>query len=1181
MSRGPEGRWGVLDRSARRLRAEGAVALSAVVLAVVTAVFLAGWLFGGWSVSWGPLATLVGVAVSVAVVGRVLFLRWVASVTEWRVAAAAESRAGLPQGSLRSVLELGRHLPPGLSRPLFQRSEEELAGRIAGLGPLDLSGELGARARSRRLGAIGVVGGLALLTAAAGVTSPDRARAGWEPLLHPVAHLKGPVLPPIAVTPGDVEVNRGGVVEVTVTAPGRSSVTVRWQVAGDVPRDERVGLTDAGGVATVGPVTDLTTYRVHAPDGATSPLFRIRPVDPLLVSALSYEVVYPPHTGRTPERLEGLVPQMEVPEGAVIRVAGRATRALESATFRRADGGARRVEVAGDEFAHDWTVGRGDEGVWELAIRDVRGADAVGAALALTVVVDAPPQVRILVPARDTVLGPSRRQPIVAEATDDHGIASAELVYRRIGARGERGAAERIALPLDGESDRQLLQAVLDATGLHLGPGDAVEYHVAVRDNGSPRQTAVSETYRLMVPGREALRGQARAEANALREEARAATERARRLDRATRELNRKAATSAPSGRGGAGSAGPPTLDHERASEARQLAEEHEEARAQVAELRTRLDAVKAALAEAGLRDPALERRLDRLQDLYADVSGEDAARPIEALRDAADALDPRALAEALERLSAMQEEVRRRLEESLSQLERAGLEQELNAAAREAEEIAAEQELLAAAMRRELGGEPGSAGEGDEADPSRTTGDAGDRAEEGASAGGGDPSSGEEGSEDREGAGSQAGSGEERAAQQEELARRAQSLNDLLNALQQQLLQTGDPEAAGQAGAAREQGQAGQSSMEQAAEQARGGQGEEAAESGESAAESMSAAAKSLDEARGGMGESGARAVQEAVQQATQDALRLAEREEALRERMEQAGAGSGAPGSQSGELQAMQSEQAAVRQGLEQLGRNLAEADRQAGMLDRQLGQALARAMLALDQTQEGLARGGALPVREASRAVDALNQLALSLLESDARMGGARGGDAEEATRRLAELAGEQGALNAQGGAFAPLDLPPSLEGERTAQMAESQRGIARRIGDLSSLLGGREDVSGQVSLLSQEAESIARTLEGGRLTPETRARQERLFHRLLDAGRTLERDEFTEERVGEAALAAQSPPPPMIDPALLEAIERFPAPTSDQLRGLPPAYQRLVVEYFQRLNGGGATGGGSQP
>jgi hypothetical protein len=286
----------------------------------------------------------------------------------------------------------------------------------------------------------------------------------------------------------------------------------------------------------------------------------------------------------------------------------------------------------------------------------------------------------------------------------------------------------------------------------------------------------------------------------------------------------------------------------------------------------------------------------------------------------------------------------------------------------------------------------------------------------------------------------------------------------------------------------------------------------------------------------------------------------------------MEAAQGGGGSPGAQGGELQEMQSEQAAVRQGLQQLGQNLTDADRQTGQIDRATGQALARAMLAMDRVLDGLQSGSPMPVRQAERAVDALNQLAMALLDTDTRMAGSAGGPIEEALRLLADMAGDQGALNAQGAAFAPIEVSAPVEAEQLRQLAESQRGIARRIGDVSGLVGGREDVLGRLDQLAGEASAIAQELEGGRLDAETRARQERLFHRLLDAGRSLEREEYSDERAGEAASAVTGATPEQLDPTLLDPTLRYPTPSAEQLRGLSPAYRRLILEYFDRLNRG---------
>ena len=75
---------------------------------------------------------------------------------------------------------------------------------------------------------------------------------------------------------------------------------------------------------------------------------------------------------------------------------------------------------------------------------------------------------------------------------------------------------------------------------------------------------------------------------------------------------------------------------------------------------------------------------------------------------------------------------------------------------------------------------------------------------------------------------------------------------------------------------------------------------------------------------------------------------------------------------------------------------------------------------------------------------------------------------------------------------------------------------------------------------------------------------------LFHKLLDAGRTMERDEVSEERKAEAARALPPSVVRALKPGLFDNSDRYAAPTAEQLRDLPPAYRRLILEYFQKLN-----------
>ncbi|MBT8403192.1 MAG: hypothetical protein KJP18_04990, partial [Gemmatimonadetes bacterium] len=143
------------------------------------------------------------------------------------------------------------------------------------------------------------------------------------------------------------------------------------------------------------------------------------------------------------------------------------------------------------------------------------------------------------------------------------------------------------------------------------------------------------------------------------------------------------------------------------------------------------------------------------------------------------------------------------------------------------------------------------------------------------------------------------------------------------------------------------------------------------------------------------------------------------------------------------------------------------------------------------------------------------------------------------------------------------------------QQMEQLADQQQQVASDVGQMSNQ-EGEDGALGDLEALAQEAEALARELAGGRLDPETRERQERLFHRLLDAGRSLEKEEFSEERESEVAgLVERGEVAPLGPDAL--GLLRF-RPDAEALRRLPPAARALVLRYFERLNGDPSSAGG---
>ncbi len=194
--------------------------------------------------------------------------------------------------------------------------------------------------------------------------------------------------------------------------------------------------------------------------------------------------------------------------------------------------------------------------------------------------------------------------------------------------------------------------------------------------------------------------------------------------------------------------------------------------------------------------------------------------------------------------------------------------------------------------------------------------------------------------------------------------------------------------------------------------------------------------------------------------------------------------------------------------------------------------------------------------------------MNAVAHALLRTRSEVAGAQSGSGlQEALERMAQLAEQQGAINSQTGQMQPLI---SMGGDQLMQQLRAMADQQRALADELDRMNAQGDVSG-ADELANEAREIAGDLEAGRLERETVERQERLYHRLLDAGRTMRKDEEDErkERMSETADPALIRRPP-VGPAVVGEGPRFRYPTWDELRSLSPEERRLILDYFRRLN-----------
>lgn len=542
--------------------------------------------------------------------------------------------------------------------------------------------------------------------------------------------------------------------------------------------------------------------------------------------------------------------------------------------------------------------------------------------------------------------------------------------------------------------------------------------------------------------------------------------------------------------------------------------EQQEQMSAEVDSMRQEMESLERMMEEAAQADPELRRQLEELQEMLSEMTGSDLQQRMEELSEALAEDDLQQANQSLEEMAEQQEQFRDRLEQAIEEFQRAALEQDFRATTTEAEELAQQEQALAEAMEAE--DQP-----------------------------------------------------ELRAQQQEQLADQAEALEDRMESLEERLFEMGESEAAEGVQEARESAEASRQQMQEAMERAQQGQTAEAGQEAQEAAEQMQEAAREMQEAMQQMAQEQMQAQQEALMSTADDALSLARRQNELREEMQ---------GASQDELAAMRAEEASLLAGVQNMAENLQLATEGAMGANRDLSAQIGLAMESLQNTIEamGSRRGASSPTAQAEQAIGDLNQLALMAIAGAESMGQqGQGQSGEDVSEQLEQLAQQQGDLMNQSTQMMPMQLPQEAMSQQMQQMQSGQESVASDLGELADEPGSEESL-GDLQQLAQEAQAIAEAMAQGRLTPEVVQRQERLFHRLLDAGRSLEREEFSEERESEESGDFERGDVLSLTADQMGVI-RFEVPDGAELQQLSPAVRQLVLQYFERLNRSAAPGG----
>ncbi|HET8712934.1 MAG TPA: hypothetical protein VFM23_04540 [Gemmatimonadales bacterium] len=351
------------------------------------------------------------------------------------------------------------------------------------------------------------------------------------------------------------------------------------------------------------------------------------------------------------------------------------------------------------------------------------------------------------------------------------------------------------------------------------------------------------------------------------------------------------------------------------------------------------------------------------------------------------------------------------------------------------------------------------------------------------------------------------------------------------------------------------------QRAMQQAAQSAEQRDARGARRAGQEASDSLSQLPEQLRQRRDSLAAAWRQETLDALNRALSETAELARRQEEVAEALRDGEAGANT-----------RARQASIEEGTRAIEQQISEAAGRHALVSPQLEAALGFAQNQMKQAREQLEQGdpnAATAAPFAEQALDALNATAHALVRSAQQVSGAQSGSGfQEALEQLARMAQQQQGMAGDAQGLLPM-MGPGGDAvmQRLRDLANRQRQLAEQLERLQA--GGDASAAGA---LAQEARELARQMEAGRLDRRTVQRQEQLYRKLLDAGRSLtgQEPDQEKERTSRSARGDSVHIPGALLPGATGTGPKVRYPTWDELTGLTPEQRRMVLEYFRRLN-----------
>lgn len=967
--------------------------------------------------------------------------------------------------------------------------------------------------------------GVTVLTLALLFFVPGLYSYSYEVYSHPASVIAPPIAYQLIPFPGSTEWVKHKDIQIGASVVGQripDKAKIHYRLAGGSWQTSRVEIASGGSVdisesdslevrMTLRQITRSFDYYVEAGRVQTE-IQHVDVVDRPRVTGIDLAVFYPKYTGLEPMTISENNGSFSAIMGSRVNMKVTSNLPVDSASliFEDASDSPLTVERNSAELSMS---------IMESRSYYIRLVDHLGEInpdpieYYITSIPDEYPTVDVLRPGFDANLTDELRVPFKIRLFDDFGFSSLVLKYKVV-ARGRSGDEHVAVLHFSDDIKTEgEIEFDWDLDQFNLFPGDYISYYFEVTDNDeiSGPKIGKSRSYIIRLPSLDELIADAETDGSEriVRTEdlLKSAKELVDRLKKAGRKLDANIDRNQKNN----------SADWQQQKELESIAGKNEDMLQKIEDISESMEQSLDEMRENALMSREVMEKMEQIQKLFEEIASPEMKEAQKKLLEALQKMDREQIEQAMKDFEMNQEEMLDRLERTLALLKKMQLEQKMEAMIRKAEELVDRQE-----------------------DMNQKT-----------------DSSDQNSLPDLK-------SDEDKI--REELADLKEDVADLEKLMKEANLEN-SPEAKKFAEAVEKTDA--DKNMEQMSKSLQQQERQEASQQGKKAKSKLAEMLNEMQQQQMAMSGADDQEMERAMRRAIDDANYLSRsQEDLLRE--------AAVLSPRSTMIREIAGDQQEIARSSEGLRDVIADLGKKSPFVAAELQQILNSAMANMEQaTQKFDARQTGQALRNQRNAMVDLNKAAQRLLESlDQQKQCNNAGSCDKPTQDLESLSKKQNQLNQKsqkpGGNQQPNFETGMPDREGLKRLAAEQGAIRKSLEQLERDLGGSRQILGRLKDIAREMKKIEESLESGEVGSEVRERQLKVYSRMLEASRSLQRKDFSEQRKSEVATNETILLPPELSGNILDDRTSI----EDRLRRFlgdeyPAQYEDQIKAYFRAL------------